>query len=279
MNTNAEAEAETKRGGKGKGPLARRARALRPRHAWGRATWLLSQAWGQGGAREAEERPQNKGSSDGAPEHKRPQGTTPPRLLHLREVLSATSVNPGPRALPLEVQVYPPVFGSTLPAAVHTGQTQRQASVTLPTAASKPHRMTLAVVHQGRQGLQSYLGVIGPHQEAPECQAALEAQIHTLIVLQLQLKNGNKRTAEYSHPGALTHVLTHVKSRGRGDPHVNETEGLWERTAPSRYRRSASGRQDPESEPQADSRTHHSSTGAQPFHQDHHTLKLMWEET
>lgn len=76
---------------------------------------------------------------------------------------------------------------------MHTGQTQSQASVTLPTAALKPRRMTLAVVHQGRQGLQSYLGVIRPHQEAPERQAALEAQIHTLIVLQLQLKNGNKK--------------------------------------------------------------------------------------
>lgn len=155
---------------------------------------------------------------------------------------------------------------------MHKRQTQRQASVTFPRAALKLSRMTLAVVHQGRQGLQSYLGVVGPHQEAPERQAALEAQIHTLIVLQLQLQNRSERAA-CSHQ-ELRHVLTRVKSRGRGKPHVNEAEDLWERTAPSGHRRSASGGQDPESEPQADSRTPHSSTGAQSPQEDRQILQL-----
>ena len=87
--------------------------------------------------------------------------------------------------------------------------------MTLPRAALKPSRMTLAVVYQGCQGLQSYLGVVSPHQEAPERQAALEAQIHTLIILQLQLKNRNERTPEYSHPGAQSRLNLH-KVPGKG---------------------------------------------------------------
>lgn len=105
---------------------------------------------------------------------------------------------------PPEAQVYPSVFGSTLMAVTHKGQTQRQASVTLPRAALNPSRVTLAVIHQGRQGLQSYLGVVGPHQEAPERQAALEAQIHTLIVLQLQLQNRSEERLRAATRSSVT---------------------------------------------------------------------------
>lgn len=44
-------------------------------------------------------------------------------------------------------------------------------------------KTTLAVVHQGRESLQSYLGVVRPNQEAPERQATLKAQVHPLIIL------------------------------------------------------------------------------------------------
>lgn len=45
------------------------------------------------------------------------------------------------------------------------------------------------MIHKGRERLQSYFGVIGPNQEAPQCQATLESQVDTLIILKLQLKD------------------------------------------------------------------------------------------
>lgn len=58
-------------------------------------------------------------------------------------------------------------------------------------------RTTLAVVHQGRESLQSYLGVVRPNQQAPECQAALKAQIHSLVILYLQLRNNEDTVRTY----------------------------------------------------------------------------------
>lgn len=176
---------------------------------------LPSQTWVGGQGEAAEEGQPLRALCPGGSGHRGPLGTRAPPRPHLREDLSATGITPGPRSPPPKVQVHPSVCGSTLPAVAHEGQTQRQASVTLPRDALEPSGMTLAVVHQGRQGLQSYLGVVGPHQEAPECQAALEAQVHTLIVLQLQLKIRNKRTPEYSHPGAQSRLNPH-KVPGKG---------------------------------------------------------------
>lgn len=79
-------------------------------HTGERATRLLSQTWGG-----AEERRRSKGSLY--------EPCAPPRP-HLMEDLSTTGINPGPRSLPPKVQVYPSVFGSTLLAVMHKGQTQ-----------------------------------------------------------------------------------------------------------------------------------------------------------